>query len=257
MIWAVLASMAVVATFLWQDTIFDCNDGRRYTSKRLQPYPFHRRFCAWPETLLTILSVVSVFTLGALMGTWQKALLLTTLPGAWFCVTRPTTVDAPSMLLAYCASLAFPLNPYVAVILAMCSGVIHERGPVFAALYAWHPLLLLGLVGVQWWKKAAPADSDLRVGRGLWHSLIVHRQDHDWLSFKQSAVALRGLPLIAVYYGVSTPAWIALGLAWVSRIVGSDLGRFVFWAAPAVVRDLPELPAWVVLLQAVTFRRAA
>jgi hypothetical protein len=66
---------------------------------------------------------------------------------------------------------------------------------------------------------------------------------------------MRGLPLLAAGYGVSPGAWATLAIAWGSRLVGSDLGRFVFWAAPALIRDLPDVPAWMVILHAATFRR--
>lgn len=255
MILALLASVTIIAVYIWQDGFTECPDGRRYTSGVAQPYPFHRRFCRWPRWLLIGVSLASLVTLGVLMGDWKKSLLLMTLPGAWLIATRPTTVDAPAMLLAYAASMLFPSQPYFAVLLSCIAGVIHERGPVFAALYAWSPLLLVGLVGVQWWCQAAPADEDARVGRGFISSVLVHRADHDWLDWPTTVFAMRGVPLMAAGFGVSISAWVALGVAWASRLVGTDLGRFAFWAAPVLVRDLPDVPAWMVLAHAMTFRR--
>ena len=257
MIAALLTSVAVLGVYLWQDGIIDCPDGRRYTSFRRQPYPFHRRWCAWPKWLLTSLSLASLVMLGALMGSWKGALMLLTLPGAWLCATRPTTVDAPAILLALTSSMLFPAHPYAAVLVAIVGGVIHERVPVFAAIYAWHPLLLVGLVGVQWWRKPAPPDADPRVGRGFVASLSSHRRDHDWLHWEQTVFAMRGLPLFAAWLGVTPAAWCALALSWAARVVCTDLGRLALWAAPLLIRDLPDVPAWMVLLQAVTFRRMA
>lgn len=257
MILAALVSLTVIVVYLWQDGVVDCPDGRRYTSFCRQPYPFHRRWCRWPRNLLWPLTLASLVALGALMGTWKGALMLLTLPGAWLCATRPTTVDAPTILLAFVASMLFPAYPYAAVLLSIVSGVIHERGPVFAAIYAWHPLLLVGLVGVQWWRKPAPPDSDPRVGRGFLRSLVEHRCDHDWLDWKQTTLAMRGLPFFAAWLGVTPAAWCALALSWAARLVCTDLGRLTLWAAPVMIRDLPELPAWMVLVHAVTFRRIA
>ncbi len=257
MLYAFLASLAIVAIMLWEDLIVDCPDGDRYTSGKRQPYPFNRRFCHWHPQVLILASLGSVVALGALMGTWKGALLLTTLPGAWVCVTRPTTTDAPCMLLAWLASMLFPTHPYFAVLLSCLSGVIHERGPVFAVLYAWHPLLLIGLVGVQWWRKAAPADDDVRVGRGLWSSLKQHRRDHDWLNWEQTIFPLRAIPLLAAAYGTSLAAWTTLGFTWATRLVGTDLARYAFWAAPIMIRDMPDVPTWMVLAHVVTFRRQA
>jgi len=78
---------------------------------------------------------------------------------------------------------------------------------------------------------------------------------NDWLASPSNVLALRGLPFMAAYYGESAQAWITLGVAWVSRLIGTDLARFAFWAAPVMVRELPDVPAWMVLLHATTFRR--
>ena len=247
----------MVAACIWNDGINDCNDGERYTSDKPQPYPFHRRWCSWPKKWLTYTSIGSLVMLGWLMDDWKHALVFCTLPGFWFAATHPTTVDAPAMLLALLAALLFPIQPWVACLLACLSGVIHERGPVFAALYAWHPLLLVGLVAVGWWRKAAPPDGDALVGRGLLQSLTLHKPFHDWLGTDQNVFALRGLPLMAAYFGESPQAWAALAVAWCSRLVGTDLGRFAFWAAPIMVRELPDFPAWMAMTHAVTFKRMA
>ncbi len=254
---ALLATAALLGVYLWQDGIRDCPDGKRYTSGIAQPYPFHRRWCGWSERALVITSLGSLLALGALMGDWKHALVFGSLPGFWLVATRPTSVDGPAMLLALSASLLWSVSPYAAIACSCLAGFIHERGPVFAALYAWNPILLVGLVAVGWWRKPAEADGDIRVGRGLRWALHIHRQDHDWLSWEQTLFALRGLPLFAAGYGATPGAWMTLGFAWASRLVGSDLGRFAFWGAPILVRDLPELPVWMVLLHTVTFRRMA
>jgi hypothetical protein len=202
--------------------------------------------------------------MGALMGTWQGAVLLMTLPGAWFVATHPTTVDAPSMLLALVASLLFPTSPYAAALLACLSGFIHERGPVFACLYTlaggiWAgPLfLLVGLVAVGWWRTPARPDRDELVGRGLLHALKVHRPYVDFLDWKVNLFALRAVPFAAAYYGASPFAWVSLAVAWFSRVVGTDACRYAFWGAPMLIRQLPpDFPAWAVGVHLATFRRA-
>jgi hypothetical protein len=252
---AFLVSLAVVAIYVWQDGFILCPDGQRYTSGIPQPHPFHRRWCGWPRNLLMGVSLVSLVALGTLMGSWWRALVFVTLPGAWLCATRPTTVDCPTMLLSLVSAMLFPTHPYAAVFVSCVSGFIHERGPVFAAIYAWHPLPLIGLVCIGWWRKPAPPDQDMRVGRGTVHAIFNHRVDHDWLDWKQTFWAMRGLPFLAAAFGVSTSAWVALGLTWTTRLICTDLGRMVLWAGPVMIRDLPEVPAWMVLVHAVTFRR--
>jgi hypothetical protein len=253
---ATLVSLLIVAGIIWQDRIHPCNDGDRYTSSKPQPYPFNRRWCGWPPLLLKVTSILSLVALGSLMGSWPRAVMLLTLPGAWFVATHPTCVDAPAMLLGLVASLIFPTHPYAAVFLSCLAGYIHERGPVFAALYAWHPLLLVGLVAVGWWRSPAPTDKDKLVGRGLLHSIKSHRPYVDWLDMRVHALSLRGLWLAMAYCGCSVRALATVGVALASRLIGTDGCRFMFWAAPVVIREMPDVPLWFVLAHVLTFRRA-
>ncbi len=253
--WAGLVSFAAVMLFVWQDGENICNDGERYTSNKPQPYPFHRRWCGWPKRLLQFTSVASLTALGALMGDWKHALLLASLPGFWFCAVHLTCVDAPSMLLGFVAALLWPHAPYQAAMCACLAGFIHERGPVFAALYAGSPVLLVGLVAVGWWRRPALADRDQLVGRGLIHSIRAHKPYTDWLDWKVNALSLRGVPLLAAFYGASPQAWLSLAVAWASRLVGTDGARFLFWGAPILIRELPDFPTWMLALHLYTFRR--
>lgn len=255
-LWAALASLVCIVVHAWQDNVNNCNDGNRYTSGRTQPYPFHRRWCGWPKRVLIVVTYLSLVAMGTLMGSWKGAVLLMTLPGAWFISTHPTCVDAPSMLLGMLAAIVMPLNPWVAVLLSLLSGWIHERGPVFAALYAWHPLLLVGLVAVGWWRKPAKADSDELVGRGLMSAVVAHKPYVDWLDMRVNALSLRGLWLAMAYYGCSVRALCTVAVAMLSRIVGTDSCRYIFWAAPIIVRELPDVPAWFIVAHVATFRRA-
>jgi len=100
-------------------------------------------------------------------------------------------------------------------------------------------------------------DGDRLVGRGLVFSVFAHRKYVDFLDSKVNLGMLRGVLPMAAYYGASPAAWSTLAVAWMSRLVGSDGARFVFWAAPALIRDLPEVPVWMILAHVVTFRRMA
>jgi hypothetical protein len=161
------------------------------------------------------------------------------------------------MLLALAAALLFPTQPFAACFLACLSGWIHERGPVFAALYAWHPLLLVGLVAVGWWRRPAGPDGDALVGRGTLQALSAHRPYNDWLDMRVHWYSLRGLWLGLAWFGCSTQAAATLAVAALSRLVGTDSCRFMFWAAPIIIRELPaDIPLWALGLHVVTFKRA-
>jgi hypothetical protein len=252
---AALVSVIAMALYVWQDGIHDCNDGNRYTSGKAQPYPFHRRFCGWPKKLLQASTYLGLLGLCMMLGTPTKAALLMSLPGAWFIATHPTTVDATSMALAFSVTLMAPVSTGGAIALSLLAGFVHERGPVFAALYAWSPWPLLGLAAVGWWRKPACPDGDRLVGHGLVRSIVSHKPYTDWLDWKVNALSLRGVPLLAAYHGVSIHAWVALAVAWLSRLVGTDGARFLFWAAPALLREVPDPPLWFAMIHVVTFRR--
>ena len=252
-----LVAVAGIGIHVWQDGIHPCFDGDRYTSRLPQPYPFHRRFCGWPKRLLQASTYLGLLALCLMLGTPMKAALLMSLPGAWFLAVHPTTVDAVAMSIAVAASGVSEAHPLVAIALSLITGSIHERGPVFAALYAGNPILLLGLAGVGWWRKPAGPDHDGLAGHGLVRSVFSHKPYTDWLDWKVNAMSLRGIPLFAAYYGVSLHAWLALAVSWASRLVGTDGARFLFWAAPVLLKDIPDPPLWLVMIHVITFRRMA
>lgn len=256
--WALAGAvaLAVIALFVWNDGIKECNDGRRYTSKRPQPTPFHRRWCGWPRRLLIASSLVGLVFIAATLGSWWQSLLFITLPGAWFCATRPTTVDAVSMAFAWGSALLFPRHPYLAVALSCVSGFTHERGPVFAALYAWHPLPLLGLAFIGWWRKPAPKDGDKFVGLPSLREVIrTHKPMQDWLHWGGWLISSRGLIPIAALVGVPLSAWAVLAVAHASRIVATDNSRLVLWGAPPMIAAMHDAPMWAVAAHALSFVR--
>lgn len=249
-VYALVVSVAIVGVYVWQDGIMGCADGDRYISGQDQPSPFHRRFHAWPRYVLQAATYASLLMLGVMMGTPTKAALLLALPGAWFIATHPTCVDAPCVLLAWLSSLVAHSNPALSVALACGSGFVHERGPVFASLYALSPWPLLGLVCVGWWRK--PISS----GPGMWTTIKGTRPYQDLLDGKILLVGLRGLLPIAAYDGMPVRAWLSLAVAFASRVIGTDTCRFLFWAAPPMVADARDVPMWYLALHIVTFRRA-
>lgn len=265
-LWPLFIGVGGVALYVHQDGIHRCQDGDRYTSGVVQPHPFHRRFCSWPPRLLMLITWASFIALASLLGGWKPCLLFMSLPGVWFCVTHPTTVDGPGMLVAWLSALAWQAgNPWAACLLSALGGAIHERSPFFAALYAWHPLPLVGalvplLVGLLR-KPAAPNHdspelADRLVGHGTWGAVRAHKDYVDLMGETGLLWSLRGLPVMAAYLGATPAAWASLAVAYASRIIGTDTSRFLLWAAPPLCAGLADAPLWMVALQVVTFRRA-
>jgi hypothetical protein len=258
---AACIAAAAIAAYCWQDGINPCQDGARYTSGEPQPSPFHRRFHAWPARLLMVVTWASLVAVCAMTGTPARALFFMTLPGVWMVGVMPTTVDGPSMALAVLAALVTPTHPIAGVMISCAAGAVHERGPVFAALYCWSPWPLIGLCAVQWWAKKAPANhsspelADRLVGhKSTLATMLAHRPHVDLLNEGGLVWALRGIPLWAAYAGAPLNAWVALGVAFASRLVGTDTARCLMWAAPAFLMHM-DPPWWVVALHVVTFRR--
>ena len=259
MIASALIGVAAVLLYVWQQGVNECNDGRRYTSCTLQPSPFHRRFHHWPAKTLMVLTWLSIPAIAVMLGSPQRALMFVALPGVFMCAVMPHTVDGPSMALAVAGSALWPEYPIAAMACSMASGLIHERGPIFCALYGWTPWLLLGLVAVQWWTRQAYVDRnntrDHLVGhKGIAATMIAHKPHVDMLNEGGLLWALRGIPVLAAWQGVPPSAWFALGIAYASRLVGTDTARFLMWAAPALLMHC-DPPWWFVAAHVVTFRR--
>jgi hypothetical protein len=142
-------------------------DGVRYLAMGAgyaQPMPFHLR------TLLPLVcgtnrgfwiaanflgiagSAILIVALAVLQGaaTAQGVLaaaLFLSLPWVRFCSRAPVLVDMPALALALFSAVLF-LSGYVAlsVFAAGIAGLSSEKAPVWAALFAWHPVLLIGLI---------------------------------------------------------------------------------------------------------------
>lgn len=255
----------VVALYVWQDGVHDCQDGRRYTSRAAQPSPFNRRFNHWPPRVLAVVSWASLVGVAGLLGSWPAAVLFVTLPGVYFCAIMPTTVDGPALLCAWGASLLWPSHHAAALALSCLGGLIHERAPVFAALYAWTPWLLAGLSvsvllalrGSASPKHDSPDLADRLVGhRGLIRTALAHKPHVDMLNDTGLVWSLRGVVPLAAWLGAPVQAWVALGVAYLSRLVATDTVRSLLWAAPPLIAGT-HAPVWAVALHAMSFKRAS
>jgi hypothetical protein len=62
-------------------------------------------------------------------------------------VVRPVGVDLPALALSLWSVALLELGFWpAAVVLALAAGAVKETSPVFAALWSWNPLLLVGLI---------------------------------------------------------------------------------------------------------------
>lgn len=148
---------------------FRSPDADEYLAERPAP-PFGRRWftrgaCGgsiWHWRILTWSSVVVLVALLArdLGPLPALAFLGLSMVRTW--VRIGVTPDAYAFLAAYAATVPGPW--YTRVAWALMAGGSRETAPVFAALWSWSPLPLVGLLAVPWWRPGAP----LRLFRPAW-----------------------------------------------------------------------------------------
>jgi len=130
-------------------------DGLRYLAMangEKMPMPFHLRWLL-PVVLgkeirnWRIASMVGwlAFLIGVgFMGGWPAGLLVATLSGPSLIFKLPVLVDG--VALGFTAIVAAQSNTTAMIVLAILAGCVSERAPIFAALWAWSPWPLVGLI---------------------------------------------------------------------------------------------------------------
>ncbi len=157
----------------------------------------------------------------------------------------PCLVDTPSFLFALLATLApFPANVFLAIV----SGAFKETGPVFAAAWSLNPLLLLGLVGVNWFHKKTPSDKPFL--SPFWKLPAIAIPSHGWLSWHQMLFpwgALAILVPVGLALGADPVApLLSLALGYGSLILARDRARLYEWAFPALLPAAMLCPPWLI-----------
>ncbi len=232
-----------------------------YSRRRLLPWllgPHPHRWAALTYASLLATPAVAWCYFGAIgfVG-WSRAFaaaLLCALPGVWRVSLRlPVLTDAPAFVLALGVAALAPAHPYLAALLSLPLGAIRETSPIFAALWAWHPAPLLGLLGARWFAPSCPPNE----AREPW---LAHPFREAWamrrrigldpsLYLRPWGVALLGL--------VGAPSWqmvATVALAHAQLFVAQDAIRLAVWCAPVLVaRAAPMVPAaWWALAILVT-----
>jgi hypothetical protein len=197
------------------------------------------------------------------IGGWHgvaAAAAFTGLAGLWqFNRAHPVLVDAPAMLLAVLAADAcrhglWPLG----LALAVVAGCIRETSPAFAAIFAWSPIPLVGLIAPAIRHLQKPGADPCHLEWTLDHPFAASRKFHAGMPF-----AAWVLPWGAALLGLAHPSWqlaAVLALAYGQCAVATDTVRLYQWAAPvllaAAVTGLPlqVLPLFVVAHLANPFR---
>ena len=227
-------------------------DGLRYLHPH-PPAPFHRRaLLPWicgtdPKRWITQAwigyALLLVGTFG-LVGGWQglaAAALVAVLPGIMLGLVHPVLVDTTALGLAT-ASAALWVNDLQtpAIALVLVAGAAKESAPVFAAVFAWNPLLLVGLVvplliGVIRGAGEPMAEMGKHHQWILEHPIKASRKYHDGMLRSLSPVLV--FPWGALVVALAAPSWqlgAALALGYAQLLIATDTVRLYQQAAPAV-----------------------
>lgn len=245
-------------------------DGVRYiaASEQRVARPFHFRWllpklCGQDEKRWQIARTVALVGLlpaafwyadGGVRGLFVAALAVGC-SGIWAFNWRfPVLVDAPAMTAALVAAgAAYHHIWWLAILCALLAGAIKETGPIFAACWAWNPLLLVGLVvpAVRALQRSGPDMLDRENAWVLSHPFRASLKYH-----RETPRSLWVLPWGACLCGLSILSWplaTALAIAYGQCLVATDTVRLYQWAYPplAVAAARSVDPHWWPVLLAV------
>lgn len=217
--------------------------------------------------------IVATICVGLLAPTWQTgiaaALMFCWLPGIRYNLGAPILVDMPAMAWALVAAvLAKHGQVELAIMCAGISGACKESGPLLAAVFAWNPWLLVGLLApLVRLATAKPGPDPLALP--MWNSPGTSKAEHAWILAHPWRTGLKyhkrkwldGAWMVAPWGGVlvavtnpSIQLAACVAICYAQLLVASDTVRLYQWAAPVacVAAATAVPPAWLPLLVLVT-----
>jgi hypothetical protein len=247
-------------------------DSRRYVSMaegRGAPRPFCYRWllpavCGASLVRWRVASVFGVLLtcigIVSLCQTWWQALagviVFVALPMTEFNLRNPVLTDSLSLGLATVSAALFVNDLVVPAVLVACvAGMVKESAPVFAALFAFSPWLLLALIPVLVRMVVVKPGIDVVTGPGIEDTLL--HPFRTGVRFHKAMVLKRSEYLIAPWGGllialtvVDVRLALCLVVAYGQLLIATDTVRLYQWCAPLViVYAVACVPApWLLLL---------
>lgn len=240
-------------------------DGARYLAmaERRVARPFHLRWllpaiAGQNETVWKAISWSSVALVGLLTAIYTHSpwmACVAFLPGVMFNVRCPVLVDAAGMALALGAALMLSVCWPIAIVLALLAGCTRETAPIWAAVYAWNPLLLVGLipVAIRWCMRQGGDVLDAENAWVIAHPFKASLKYHAgrWLDPQLMVLPWGGL--LAGVTAFTTQTVVAVGLGYAQLAVATDAVRLYQWAAPVLaLAAVDAVPAWALPIVALT-----
>lgn len=240
-------------------------DGARYLAAAnvRVARPFHLRWLlprllgtnlrAWTITSRVSIAAIGVLTAVYAHSPWMACVAL--LPGVMLSWRHPVLVDAPAMALALLSAVLFPLSWPAAVAVAVIAGCVRETAPVWAAIYAWNPLALVGLVPVAI-RALMRAGSDVLDEENAWILTHPFKASLKYHAGRWRDPTLMVTPwggLIVALGGLDVRLGVALAAAYGQLLTATDSVRLYQWAAPVMaVACVQVLPGWALPFVAVS-----
>jgi hypothetical protein len=246
-------------------------DGVRYFAAAEQRVarPFHLRwllprllgdnFKRWQYVthgaLFALLPLMYVYAGGGWRGL-AAALMVLGLSGVWkFNRKYPVLVDATGVCLALSSAVAFQHGLWpLGLALALVGGCVRETSPIFAALYCWNPLALLGMVApaVRSLQREGP---DVLDGENEW--ILRHPFRAGWIFHRHKLFMNYVLPwgaAVVAFANGSPQLALTCAVAYAQCLVATDTIRLYQWAFPVVlVAAVGAVPlAWLPVIVAIT-----
>ena len=227
--------------------------------------PWHLRWllpviCRQNELRWQIVAKGSIIAVGLLTWAYTGSVWMTcvaALPMMRLTWHRPVLTDVPGLALALAAAVLWPICWPAAIAVAAIGACVRETTPVFAAAFAWHPALLVGLVpvAIRWLQKqgADPITDEVAV-QSVKHPF---RTGYEWHAPRILDPQLMILPwgaLLVALGAMDLQLAVTLALAYAQIAVATDTVRLYQWAAPvmalAATNAIP--PQWLPLVAVAT-----
>lgn len=174
---------------------------------------------------------------------WQgaaAAVFVLSLAGVWAPhVCRPVSVDLPAMAVSIVAVAALDAGWWpLAVVLVLVAGSIKETSPVFAALWGWHPVMLIGLLAPVIAAIFNRSELDRITATGA-NGVLKHVHDHPVRSawehhqgkWRDPRMVTQWGPGLAALYRPSWQVAAVIAAAYAQLIVATDMYRIIHTAA--------------------------
>jgi hypothetical protein len=146
----------------------------------------------------------------------------------------PVLVDAHAMAAAMIAAVfAREGNIVMAVVTALWAGAVSEKAPVFAALWAWNPIPLIGLATVGWFRASAPVPREGfdYLKNPVRYALKQRRK----MGLNMAYYALPWGPMLLGLMNAGVQVYATLAVAYAQLLFANDGSRLYQWAAPPLV----------------------